>query len=226
MRGISLKIAENWLVVPLIVNYFFLTYQLLPGLFTGTNFLSYIELNGSACITLDNIIGHYNLFCYFKGLSLYNNIANIRRQILCLQGSPDGPEQYVLCDSFQFPLYLHFRLPWSFTSRFWFLKICCHNEFNILSTTFHGSDRFLCYRRSAFCFSPAGFLYYRRCVFEAPTNGWNVSVSFDSICHRFTFSQLFTTSKACRHWFSCFMFLSQKHNWHGLHMFCLFINIL
>lgn len=65
-----------------------------------------------------------------------NNGSNIWEQILCLQGSPDGPEQYVLYDSLN--SFLWFCIDFH-TERFSSFQICCNHECNILCPTLYGT---------------------------------------------------------------------------------------
>lgn len=67
---------------------------------------------------------------------LFNCVTDIQGQILCLQGSPDGPEQYVVNILFICPLSFSSSF---YTHCFWSFQICCSNERNILCTTLYGT---------------------------------------------------------------------------------------
>lgn len=111
-------------------------------------------------------------------------------------------------------------IPW------WTRAICCCDEFHLLSSALHGSYRFLCHRCTAFCLLAAGVLYYWWGLFETSATRWAISISFYCICYWFALEELHTASKTRRCWFPCLVFLSQKHDRYGLHMFGLLVNIL
>lgn len=88
------------------------------------------------------MLDHFITFLYdFHELNV-SKITNIWRQILCVQGSSDGPEQYVFYNLWKFYYYFYiFCTSWlSFYSEGFspLFQICCNHEFNILSTAFNG----------------------------------------------------------------------------------------